>query len=84
VSPKPVPKRNRFFSPDDDGFDLLDSSQFHGRPPRFSLDLMTIEGLDVSCSECGRPIGEDGRWYSDGVGELYPHRAGCAAREFGG
>jgi len=24
------------------------------------------------CTECERPIGETGRWYSDGVGELVP------------
>jgi hypothetical protein len=46
-------------------------------------DLLTAEGLDVSCSECSRPIGEEGRWYSDGVGELHPYCPGCAAREFG-
>ena len=27
-------------------------------------ELMSAEGINVSCSECGRPIGEDGRWYS--------------------
>lgn len=46
-------------------------------------ELLTAEGLDVSCAECGRPIGEDGRRYSDGVGELHPYCAACAEREFG-
>jgi hypothetical protein len=35
------------------------------------------------CFECGRPIGENGRWYSDGVGELVPYCAECAEREYG-
>ncbi len=31
----------------------------------------------------GQPIGDDGRWHSDGAGELVPYCAGCAEREFG-
>jgi hypothetical protein len=53
-----------------------------GDLPR-ARELMTAEGLDVSCAECGRPIGEDGRWWSDGVGELHPYCATCSEREFG-
>ena len=27
---------------------------------------------DATCTECERPMGETGRWYSDGTGELVP------------
>jgi len=37
----------------------------------------------VTCTECDRPIGDDGRGYSDGTGELVPYCAACAAQEFG-
>jgi hypothetical protein len=36
-----------------------------------------------SCAECGRAIGDQGRWYSDGAGELVPYYVECAGREFG-
>ena len=37
---------------------------------------------DASCIECERPIGETGRWYSDGTGSPVPYCASCAAVEF--
>ena len=37
--------------------------------------------LEATCAECGRPIGFDGRWYSDGGGELVPYCASCAQTE---
>jgi hypothetical protein len=37
----------------------------------------------TACIECGQPIGDDSRWYSNGTGELVPYCAGCAKREFG-
>lgn len=37
---------------------------------------------EPACVECGRPIAGDGRFYSDGVGELVPYCAECAEREF--
>jgi hypothetical protein len=47
-------------------------------------DLLAAgEPLSAECVECGRRIGEDGRWYSDGAGQLVPYCDGCAEREFG-
>ena len=39
-------------------------------------------GEGSECVDCGLAIGKMGRWYSDGVGELVPYCASCAAVEF--
>jgi putative signal transducing protein len=46
-------------------------------------ELVAADELEVECVECGRPIGDDGRWYPDATDELMPYCAGCAEREFG-
>jgi hypothetical protein len=74
-----VSARGQVFRTFDSWREVLVDEADHAR----ARDLLTAEGLDVSCSECSRPIGEEGRWYSDGVGELHPYCPGCAAREFG-
>jgi hypothetical protein len=33
---------------------------------------------DQPCTECGRPTGYTGRWYSDGVGGLVPYCKACS------
>jgi hypothetical protein len=45
--------------------------------------LVTVVPLEAECVECGRPIGDGGRWYSDGAGLLVPYCAGCAEGELG-
>ena len=34
--------------------------------------LAAVEPLHAQCIKCGRPIGDDGRWYSEDSGELAP------------
>ncbi|MDH5334519.1 MAG: hypothetical protein OEW65_11595, partial [Thermoleophilia bacterium] len=38
-------------------------------------ELVAAYGVAPTCVESGVPIGDDGRWYSDGTGELVPYRA---------
>jgi hypothetical protein len=51
----------------------------HG--PRARSRSAAEPGRDT-CVECGRAIGETGRWYEDGVGCLVPYCATCAELEF--
>ncbi len=44
--------------------------------------LLPTAESEIACVECGRPIGDDGRWYSDDTGELVPYCPECAEREF--
>jgi hypothetical protein len=46
-------------------------------------ELLPAVENDPACVECGRLIGDNGRWYSDGVGDLVPYCPECAGREFG-
>jgi hypothetical protein len=52
-------------------------------------DPPVLEIATVTCTECGATIGEDQaqaqRWgfWSDGLSELYPFCAECAAGKFG-
>jgi hypothetical protein len=43
----------------------------------------TDEDEPDRCVKCGEPSGKDGRWYSDGTGELVPYCAECAEQELG-
>ena len=40
-----------------------------------------LEGRAV-CVDCGRPIGDDGRFHSDGLGEPLPYCRLCAEDAF--
>ena len=37
---------------------------------------------DTGCTECGLPIGDKARWYSNGTGALSPYCKACAEIEF--
>ena len=39
-------------------------------------------GGQAGCTECGRPIDDRGRWYSDSTGTLHPYCKACAEIEF--
>ena len=79
------------------GYRLIESvfdSEGRGFPGRHEIiveeadlararELVAGAALSAECVGCGRPIGDDGRWYSVGAGELVPYCAGCAASAFG-
>jgi hypothetical protein len=65
------------------GSDWTEIRVFEEDLPRARGIIESAEPLEAECVECGRPMGDDGRWYSDGTGELLPYCAGCDEREFG-
>jgi hypothetical protein len=38
-------------------------------------------GGDIGCTECGRAIGDQGRWHSGSSGSLLPYCRSCAELE---
>jgi hypothetical protein len=52
-----------------------------GRSERVARHRAELEG-DPACAECGRRIGENGRWHSDGIGTAEAYCVPCAERTF--
>jgi hypothetical protein len=47
-------------------------------------ELLTADAAPVDeCARCGRELGEDGGWYPNEAGDLYPYCGVCAERLFG-
>jgi hypothetical protein len=44
--------------------------------------VTSADERDTPCTECARPIGYSGRWFSDGGGGLVPYCKSCAEIEF--